>query len=192
MKLIHMIASSLLALVACGATAKEPAAHQHGVAKLQVAVDGKMIEISLESPLDNFVGFERGPRNDKERQAVRAMALRFHDAASLFVPTPEAACTPRETELSSAVIDPGLLAAGPSPAPERKPVPAPAAATASGGHADLDATMRFQCDNVAALKGLDVRLFKAFSGLRRIDASVVSSRGQRGAKLTAGQSVLTW
>ena len=190
MKLIHMIGSSLLALMACGATAKEPAAHQHGVAKLQVSVEGKMIEISLESPLDNLVGFERGPRNDKERQAVRAMALRFHNAASLFVPTPEAACTPRETELSSAVIDPGLLAAGPSPVPERKPAPAPAAA--SGEHADLDATMRFQCDNVAALKGLDVRLFKTFSGLRRIDASVVSSRGQRGAKLTAGQSMLTW
>ena len=67
-------------------------AHQHGVAKLAVAVDGKLLEIALESPLDNLLGFERAPRTDAEREAVRKMAQRFHAAAGLYTPTPAANC----------------------------------------------------------------------------------------------------
>ena len=178
-----------LAALLSAAQAKEPRPHQHGVAKLQVAVDGKMLELVLESPLANLIGFERRPQNDKERQTVRAMAQRFHDPASLFTPTPQARCTARGAELSSGVIDAALLAATKTVAPA-KPVPGPQ--VASDGHADLDATLRFECENPAALKSIDVGLFEAFAGLRQIDAAVVSAKGQRGARLTPKQTLLNW
>ena len=183
--LVLCLAASLSA-----AQAKEPGPHQHGVAKLQVAVDGKMLELVLESPLANLVGFERGPRNDKERQTVRAMALRFHDPASLFTPTPQARCTARGAELASGVIDAALLAATTQTAAPAKPVPGPQAA--SDGHADLDATLRFECENPAALKDIDVGLFKAFPALRQLDAAVVTAKGQRGARLTPQKTMLSW
>ncbi|MGB0128732.1 MAG: DUF2796 domain-containing protein [Rhodocyclaceae bacterium] len=40
-------------------------AHEHGVAKLDVASDGGALAINVESPLDNRVGFEHAPRTDK-------------------------------------------------------------------------------------------------------------------------------
>lgn len=161
-------------------------AHQHGVAKLAVAVDGKQLEITLESPLDNLLGFERAPRTDAEREAVRKMAQRFHAPAGLFTPTPAAGCTPQGAELASPVLDPALLAATGSAA-----AAAPAGKNGDG-HADLEATVRFQCANPAALKGVDIGLFKAFPKFRQIDAAVAAGSGQRGSKLSARQTTLSW
>lgn len=36
-------------------------AHQHGVAILEVAVDGGTLRLRLESPLNNLAGFEHAP-----------------------------------------------------------------------------------------------------------------------------------
>ncbi len=162
-------------------------AHQHGVAKLAVAVDGNALEITLESPLDNLLSFERAPRTNAEREAVRKMAQRFHAPAGLFTPTAAANCTPQASELASDVLDPALLAVTGAAAAGATP-----AAKGSDGHADLEATVRFQCANPAALKGVEIGLFKAFPKFRQIDAAVAAGSGQRGSKLTAKQSSLSW
>ena len=85
------------------AGAREPGAHVHGLATLEVAIDGAAVQISLDSPLDNLLGFERAPRNEKERQSVKAMALKLHQADTLFVFTPAAQCRLESARLESAV-----------------------------------------------------------------------------------------
>lgn len=186
---LTLVTAAALALLPTAALAQAHShgAHQHGVAKLAVAVDGKVLEINLESPLDNLLGFERAPRTEAERQAVRQMAQRFHAPAGLYTPTPAANCTPQAAELASDVLDPALLAATGTAAAAAAP-----AAKAGSGHADLDATVRFQCANPAALKGVEIGLFKAFPKFRQIDAAVATGSGQRGSKLTPRQSTLSW
>lgn len=174
-------------LLASPAFAKGPGAHQHGVAKLAVAVDGPMLEISLESPLDNLLGFERAPRTDAERAAVRQMAQRFHTGSGLYTPTPAAQCTAEGAELTSDVLETSLLAA-----PGKAQPVAGAAESKTDGHADLDALLRFRCVNPAALNSVEVHLFKVFPKFRQIDAAIVTSRGQRGQKLTARQASIGW
>ena len=185
-----LVAAAMAAPVA-QAHSKNPGAHQHGVAKLAVAVDGQMLEITLESPLDNLLGFERAPRNDRERQAVRQMAQRFH-SGELFTLTPAAQCKVTGAELVSAVLDPALLAAAPAAPAGGGATAAAAPAGKDDGHADLDATVRYQCSQPAALKGADVGLFKAFSRFRQIDAAVATGSGQRAIKLTRQQTLLSW
>lgn len=167
---------------------KGPGAHQHGVAKMAVAVDGQTLEIRLDSPLDNLLGFERAPRTDRERQAVRQMAQRFH-SGELFSPTAAAQCSLAGAELASDVLAPDLLAAKPAQGSEATP---PAAAGKADGHADLEATLRWNCANPAALRGIEVGLFKAFSRFRQIDSAVAAPGGQRGIKLTRQQTSLSW
>lgn len=179
------------------AHSKNPGAHQHGVAKLALAVDGDMLEITLDSPLDNVLGFERAPRTDRERQAVRQMAQRFH-SGELFTPTPAAQCTVAGAELASAALDAALLApASSAPAAPAAPTvtTAPGSSKDAGahdGHADLEATVRYRCRQPGALKAVDVGLFKAFSGFRQIDAAVAAGSAQRGIKLTRQQTRLSW
>ena len=161
--------------------------HQHGAARLEVVTDGTTLTVTLDSPLDNLVGFERGPRTAAERSAVQAMATALHGGATLLQPTPAAGCTLRGVALASDVIDPALLAKGAPLAsgPGRPP--------AAGGHADLQATFSFDCRTPAALKGVALGgLFQAFARLRQLDAVVVAPGVQRSFKPTLAKPAIQW
>jgi len=176
--------------------AHEPGAHIHGRAALEIAIDGAAVQINLNSPLNNLLGFERAPENEKERQAVKAMALKFNQADSLFVFTPAAQCRAASVNLTSPVLSPDLLAPASDSGKSAdgntgknggtvKTVPA-------GTHAELEATWHFQCAVPQALQGLKVRLFQLFPGLQRLDAAVAGPKGQSSAKLSPESTRLKW
>lgn len=187
-----MSSAGMAAMISLGvmpvAKAHEPGAHVHGLATLEVAIDGAAVQISLDSPLDNLLGFERGPRNEKERQSVKAMALKLHQADALFVFTPAAQCRLESARLESSVLAPGLLAS----ASDSGKSSDTAKAGTSDVHAELAATWRFQCAAPQALQGVDVRLFQKFSSLKRIDAAVAGPKGQSSAKLSPKSTRLKW
>lgn len=176
--------AALALLLAC-TTALAEGAHQHGVASLQIVAEGNSLVITLDSPLDNLLGFERGPRSEAERAAVRAMARRFHAGATLAQPTPAAACLWREAQLASDVIAPALLARTEQAAAAQPP--------AAGGHADLQATLSFECSQPQALKGVALAgLFQVFPRLRQLDVALVAPGVQRGFRLGPQKPMLAW
>lgn len=153
-------------------------AHVHGAARLEVAVEGAELHIRLESPLDNLLGFEHAPRTDQERAAVAALRKALADPARLFAPTAAAACVAAPPVVSAPVLE--------------APAKGKAAGEAAKQHADLDAEFRFTCAQPARLTGLAVNLADAFPGLQRIDAEVVSDKGQKAARLSAKMRFLSW
>jgi hypothetical protein len=148
----------------------EHGAHVHGLAKLDVAVEANTLNLHLATPLEGVLGFEHAPRNDKERAAVLAMRQKLNAAATLFAPTSAAQCV-----LASVQIE--------APSLEAK---------AAAGHADLDAHFLFNCAQADKLTGVEVRLFKAFPNMRRIDAQVVSAKGQKAKRLSSRMRFLSW
>jgi hypothetical protein len=158
------IIAALLALGISPAQAQHSHAHQHGVAKLNVSVDAPRLTVDLESPMENLVGFERAPRNDRERESLRAMEKQLADTAKLFVPNAEAACRPEPAKISAPAFD----------TPKGK----------GAAHADIEVSYTFRCDNIAALRELDVKFFDAFKRLRRIEASIAGQKKQSAATLT--------
>ncbi len=170
------------------AKAHEPGAHVHGLAILEIIVDGATVQINLDSPLDNLLGFERAPGNEKERQAVKVMVLKFHQTDALFALTPAAQCRLESTRLESPVLAPGLLL--PVLGSGKSAMPPPADLV--GAHAGLEATWHFQCAAPQALQGLEVRLFQVFPGIKRINAAVAGPQGQSGAKLSPKSTRLKW
>ena len=186
---IRRHAALALALsTALAGAAQAAGAHQHGVATLEVVVDGNSLTVTLDSPLDNLLGFERGPRSEAERKAVQAMAQRLRNAGTLLVPAAAAQCQLQGVDLASDVIAPALLAATPAAT-----TAATAPAAAGSGHADLEAGFRFQCAQPQALKALDVAgLFQAFPRFKQLDAALAAPGVQRGAKLRPKQATLAW
>jgi Protein of unknown function (DUF2796) len=162
---------ALIALLSSIALAREPGAHVHGIAVLQIAVDGSTVSLSLESPLENLLGFEHAPRNDAEQVAVRALRERLNKPETLFVPTPAARCAATSVKLASPVF-------------EAQPM--------NSVHADLDAEFTFTCERPEALRDLEVRLFDGFPATRHIDVQVVAPRGQSAARLDAGRRRISW
>jgi len=179
--------------VACAAaglaSAHEPGAHVHGVAELRIVVDGPKLEVGLESPLDNVLGFEHPPRTDKQRAAVRTMAAKLRQP-NMFVPTPAARCKSESVKLESEALPAALLGEA-APAAAAAPAAQPAAAE-DDAHADLDATFTWRCEAPAQLKGLDVGLMQAFPGMHQVNVQVVGPKGQSASRLTKGQRSIAW
>ncbi len=156
---------------ACG-VAVAGKAHQHGVVKLDVAVDGGEVSLVVEMPLDNLVGFERAPRTDAERKTAAAALARMRDGASLFRFDAEAQCVLGHSEAAAPVLEQAGAAGG------------------QDGHADLDATYVFRCAAPARLATLEVLLFDAFRRIERIEVQAVLPHGQRKAVLRGAAPVL--
>jgi hypothetical protein len=213
-----MLAASMAIGFAIPGLAQSSGAHVHGQAALEIAVDGETVQLNLYSPLDNLLGFEHAPRTEEERRAVRAMAAKLHQARSLFVFTPSAGCRLESTHLNSAALSPELLAAASSSGKSERAaassrsgktstslsVPSSPASPAHAGHqaheaqhsdgvhAELEVVWVFHCSAPQALQALDVGLFRAFSGLRRLDAAVAGPRKQSSARLTPQSPTLKW
>lgn len=155
--------------------------HTHGLATLQVAVDAKVLSLSFSSPLDNLLGYERKARNQAEVILVQNMIKQFYKP-NLFVPSKVAQCKLKTIKLDSLVI-------------KKKPQ---AESTKQhrheeeAGHADLDAVLVYQCNNVKNLRDLQVNLFNIFPNLHQLNVEIVSQHGQSATKLTPNNNQAFW
>ena len=166
----HGLAVAVAPLFVAGWALAGPT-HEHGVARLDVAVDAGRVSIELDTPLDNLLGFERAPRTDAERDKATALVARLRAAEALFRIDPAAGCTLAKVDLVSAPLDLGKAAAG------------VAAGAAASDHSDLNGQFEFRCKNGARAGFVEVGLFDAFPALKRIELQVVTPRGQLKATL---------
>jgi hypothetical protein len=158
----------LLCATGSAIVAEAAEAHQHGVAQMTVAIEGDMATIEFASPLENLLGFEHAPRNDKERKAVQALKESFRKPESLLAPTAAADCRADPVDLEL---------------PDDKK---------SDGHADLHATIVYRCKAPAALKGISLRLFDAYPGLDRVKVELAAPGRQSAVELSRKRPSLSW
>jgi hypothetical protein len=140
--------------------------HVHGEGRLDVAIDKESITLNLELSLDAAVGFERAPKNDKEKAALTGAEKTLNDAAALFLPTAAANCAVRSVQVSMPKF--------------------------AGEHADIDANYVFHCTAPAELKGIETTLFKHFKRLYRLETQRVGPAGQGAQRLTPKKPLLSW
>lgn len=148
-----------LALIAA-APAWAGRAHEHGVARLDIAVEATTLTFSLDSPLDGLLGFERAPRSAAEKRAAEQAVATLRAADTLFAIDPEAHCSLASVELNS----PPLKLGNAAPAED-------------DGHGDLQAEFAFRCRAEPAF--VDIGLFQAFPRLARLDVQAATPKGQR-------------
>jgi len=172
-----LISLAFIAIVATpfGAPAQTQHAHVHGQIKLDVVVEGPTVVIEMESPLDNFTGFEREPRTDAEKKTAEAVVAQLRAADQIFRIDPVANCKLGPVTLRSPAL--GL---------EKSE------GESSEGHADLDGTFAFNCTNAGAAKFIDIGLFSAFKNARQIDAQIASPQGQFKRSLKRPNERLAW
>ncbi|MDP1647956.1 MAG: DUF2796 domain-containing protein [Rubrivivax sp.] len=160
------LVTCVLALAAAG-PALAGKAHEHGTARLDIAVAAGRVNIALDTPLDNLLGFERAPRTDAERQRADAAVALLRAADRMFRIDPAAGCTLAGVQLVSAALQLGATSATPG----------------QGDHADLEGRFDFDCRHGARAGFVEVGLFEAFKGLSRIEVQVATPKGQMKATL---------
>ena len=209
MKSTILLAVCAVLLAASPALAHGP--HEHGAARLNVAVEGSTITIDLESPLANALPFEHAPSTPAQREAVQNMAATLHRADKIFILPAAAQCRLKEVTLESEALPADLLATKNAQQPAKAEHPghdghadhATAkpehpdhdghADNATGAeHADLDASFVFECAKPDALNGMDVSLFSTWPALHELRVQIISPTGQHAAELTGKAHTLKW
>ena len=154
-------------------------AHEHGVASLNVALDGQTLEIQLQSPAMNLVGFEHEAKSDADKAKVAAARQHLEQPQALFALPIEAKCALQDSELDSPLFG-GHAHEEHEHADEH-------------GHSDIDASYRFACANAEALKTLELgSFFGTFPGTEKLEVQLIGPSGQQGAELTPSNSRLSF
>ncbi|WP_300729681.1 DUF2796 domain-containing protein [Pseudomonas sp.] len=152
--------------------------HEHGVGSLNVALDGQTLELDLDGPSINLVGFEHIATTDADKAKVNAARKQLEDPHTLFSLPKAAGCTTEAQELESPLFD-----------------PAPEESTAKGGHhhSDIDVHYAFTCSKPDGLKSLDLaQFFKTFPGTHSLKVQLIGPSGQQSVVVTSKAPTVTF
>ncbi|WP_277589694.1 DUF2796 domain-containing protein [Pseudomonas chlororaphis] len=157
-------------------------AHEHGVARLNAALDGQTLELELESPAMNLVGFEHAASTDADKAKVAAVRAQLEKPLALFSLPPAAGCVVVQQELESPLF---------GDKPEDHDEDHDDAKSAGGHehhheHSEIHAHYQFTCATPGALKNLDLAgVFKTFPATQKIQVQLISPSGQQGVEATS-------
>ena len=163
--------------------------HEHGVAQLNVALDGKTLELQVDSPAMNFVGFEHAAASDADKATVAAVQAQLKQPLQLLALPASAQCSVKSVDLSSPLF-------GDAPKAEdhdHEHADGDHDEHEGHQHADIDARYELTCAEPQHLAGLDFApLFQRFPATQKIQVQLIGPSGQQGAELTAANPTLNF
>ena len=151
--LIHL--PTLLALAWPVAAVAGP--HEHGVARMNLAIDGQQVQVSILVPLESLLGYERAPRDATEKAQAAALLERLKQAQEVIVTPAAAQCRPAQAAQLKAPLLEG-----------------------QGGaqqHGDLDGLYQLVCAQPSELRTLEVSLFEVSRRISRVQVQVAGPKG---------------
>lgn len=167
-------------------------AHEHGVARLNAVLDGKNLELQLQSPAMNLVGFEHAAQSDADKAKVSAARAVLEQPLALFALADAAGCIVTRQALESPLF--GGTAHDEAEHDEQQ-------AQGEGeeheehheNHSEIHAHYQFACNTPASLERLDLTtLFTRFPATQKIQVQLIGPSGQQGAELSPANSRLTF
>jgi hypothetical protein len=162
-------------------------AHEHGVGRLNAALDGKTLELELESPAMNLVGFEHVATSDADKAKVAASRAQLEQPLALFNLPKAAGCVVENQELESPLF---------GDKPDADDDHDEDAKDEDGhehhhDHSEIHAHYQFTCATPAALKSLDLaNIFTRFPATQKIQVQLIGPSGQQGVEVTAKAAAL--
>ena len=176
-------------------------AHEHGVAHMNVALDGNDIFIEFISPAANIVGFEHHPRTAKQKSAVSEAVQTLKAADNLFALSSGADVKLVKSVVHTDIEDDHKHDSGEPHSSghgdKARKVHHEENAAHQGEHHDEDeheqhsefkAEYHFECSKPNNLKQIDVLLFSVFPGIEQIEVQLLTGARQTAMELTAGNS----
>ena len=201
------ISLSLIAfMIAIGATSpfllaeesRHHEAHEHGIAHLNVALEGNDLYIELISPAANIVGFEHHPRTSEQKAAVKNAIESLKKGEDLFVLPPAARGKFVKTTVHTNIESHSDNDHGDdhthehdSSSKEKDDDQHAHAADHQGDeperHSEFKAEYKIVCQQPQKLEHIDAMLFRVFPGIERVKVQLLSDTRQKALELTAAQ-----
>ncbi|UZE28516.1 DUF2796 domain-containing protein [Pseudomonas asplenii] len=191
-RLLLALPFALLPLVAAQAHEKEHGslgAHEHGVGRLNAVLDAQTLELELQSPAMNLVGFEHAATSDADKAKVAAVRALLDKPLELFNLPKGAGCVIANQELESPLF--GDQAPEDADHDDDDDHAQGDEHEHHHNHSEIHAHYQFTCSTPAALKQLDLsQVFKTFPATQKIQVQLISPSGQQGVDATPKAATL--
>lgn len=141
-------------------------AHEHGAIKLEMAVEGKTIELDLDGPAESFMGFEYIPATTKEKKAFSdAEALWTKDLLTkLFILDKSLGCTTSEVTFEQEVEK-----------KENSGKHNKSSKKEAGFHSDIEAKAKIICAKDLMGQTITVAVKKNYPHIKKLSIDLVGS-----------------
>lgn len=162
-------------------------AHEHGVGRLNAALDGQTLSLELESPAMNLVGFEHVATSDADKAKVAATRAQLEKPLALFNLPKAAGCVVENQELESPLFgdEPDVDDDHDEDAKDED------GHEHHHDHSEIHAHYQFTCATPDALKTLDLtNIFTSFPATQKIQVQLIGPSGQQGVEVTAKAAAL--
>ncbi|MFJ3484519.1 DUF2796 domain-containing protein [Pseudomonas sp. NPDC090202] len=150
-------------------------AHVHGVARLDLALDGRTLELELDTPAMNIVGFEHAATTDADKMTLALAKETLLKPHGLFN-IPEAA----QCSVVKARVESPLYGDKDEDGDAHE-----------HEHSEIHGHYQFTCGVPAVLNKLDLtQLFKSFPATQTIQVQLVTPKRQMGAEVRPSNPVV--
>ena len=179
-------------------------AHEHSVAAAQLAVEAGRIDLMLQVPGANLVGFEHPPRNGEQRATLDEARRRLAAGGWLVLPAAAGCSSDFEVEMPG-FEDDGSTANGEHEHGDdhdhdenehdhdhehdhEHDDHEHGEHEHGSQHAEFHVTAMAECDRPEALEWVEIRLFEGWPDNRSLRVDAISATSQWRAELTADQA----
>ena len=165
-------------------------AHEHGVGRVNAVLDGQALELELESPAMNLVGFEHVATSAADKSKVAAARKQLENPLALFNLPKAAGCV-----VSSQALNSPLFGDKPQADHDEDDHATDGKGAAAHehhhDHSEIHAHYQFTCATPTALGNLDLsQVFKTFPATQKIQVQLIGPSGQQGVDATATAATL--
>jgi hypothetical protein len=181
MRIGKTLSRIIAAIAVLGALALRPAAadqqrrelgaHEHGRGTLNIAIEGARINMELEVPGMDVVGFEHAVKSRDEMAAVERGKQLLMGALSLFALPAAAGCELTDAKVALEAEDHDEVAGKDSEEDGTAP-------HAEEGHRQFHAEYAVECASPRNLTSIDFGYFRIFAAAQKLDVSMITAKGQ--------------
>ena len=164
-------------------------AHEHGVGRLNAVLDGQALELELDSPAMNLVGFEHLATTAADKAKVAAVRKQLENPVALFNLPKGAGCVVSTQALNSPLF--GDKPEADHDHDDDDDDAKDGAHEHHHDHSEIHAHYQFTCTTPTALGNLDLtQVFKTFPATQKIQVQLIGPSGQQGVEATATAATL--
>ncbi len=152
-------------------------AHLHGTAQLTLALEGNALEISLESPAINIVGFEHKATSEKHIEAVEKAKSDLESSGLFLFSGSDCNLKQAKVDISSVIK-------------QDKQHSDHHGHKDHESHSEISANYSYECSKGEKLETVSVNLIPLFPAIETLEVMWLTSRQQGATQLTAKSKLI--
>ncbi|WP_299199621.1 DUF2796 domain-containing protein [uncultured Amphritea sp.] len=179
---MKLLSGVLLALVAPVVVAegieRQFESHEHGKAVMTVVLEGKALQIEINSPAANIVGFEHAPADKQQKDALISVIGQLKKPEQLFVFPDGSACLADLAEVQTTMMDDHETDHDHEASHDHETGHQADSGHDGDNHSDFQLSYQFHCGSPALLKGFSVELFEYYPQMKQLQVQLIGPSGQ--------------